>query len=386
MVFESNPFTLDPSEAIKLGWLVDPIEERVLIDGIDFEHVPIVFNEFGEPDFSLPALEMLMKEEGPLWAVAKPTLAKSDGRSVLIFTSGVAHAHLLAGILNREKPGSAAAIDGKTTPPGHPERQRIMDDFRKGKIQYLCNFGICTEGTDIPSCDMVVIARPTKSILILMQMVGRGLRPLPGVVDGHILSVVRRAAIAESGKPSCLVLYFSPKTANVKTATTFDALGGSYEEEVVELAKELDEETPGTSKVNERLEEAAILAPVLAQNKLRKKLKAEVEWRTETVGSHQESANPDVTNIRRGGANDGQIERLLDLGVTYETAAGYTSKQAWIVIEKKRAERCTNKQRKTLARFGEDPNVNFAKAKEIIDAIAKNGWKPLNETSRKNSA
>ena len=376
LVFESVAFQMEASDGIKKGWLVEPIEERVIIDNVDFGEVPITFNELGEPDFSPSALEALMIEEGPLHAVATPTIARSDGRSVLVFTAGVAHAHLLAAILNRMKPGSAAAVDGKTTPPGHPERNRIMSDFRQGKIQYVCNFGLLTEGTDVPTCDMVVVARPTKSVLILTQMVGRGLRPLPGVVDGHTLPTVRRAAISESAKPTALILYFSPRAANIKTATTYDALGGNYDDDVVTLAKELDANEPG-KKVTDRLEEAALLYPVIAQNKLRKKIKAEVEWRTEAVGNNQEYANHNVSNIQRGGATDKQIESLIALGVSYQEAAKFTAKQAWTVTDKLRQERCTVKQRSLLERFGQDPNVNYHQARELIDAIAKNGWKPL---------
>lgn len=376
LVFESVAFQMDAADGIDKGWLVEPIEERVIIDGVDFADIPITFNELGEPDFSPSALEALMIEEGPLHAVATPTLAKSDGRSVLVFTAGVAHAHLLAAILNREKPGMAAALDGKTTPPGHPERERIMKDFRKGNIQYLCNFGICTEGTDVPTCDMVVVARPTKSILILTQMVGRGLRPLPGIVDGHNLATVRKAAIAESAKPTALIMYFSPNAANIKTATTYDALGGNYEEEVVTLAKKMNDEEGGKT-VSERLKEAALLYPVLAQNKLRKKIKAEVAWRTEAIGNSEEGASPDVSNIRRGGATDKQIEGLISLGVSYKAASAYTAKQAWTVTDKLRQERCTIKQRRILERYGENPDSNYYQAKELIDAIAKNNWQPV---------
>lgn len=376
LVFDSVAFQMEARDGIRKGWLVEPIEERIIIDGVNFGEVPITFNEMGDPDFSPAALEALMIEEGPLHAVATPTIAKSDGRSVLIFTAGVAHAHLLAAIINREKPGSAAAMDGRTTPPGHPDRIRIMNDFRSGKIQYLANFGLLTEGTDVPTCDMIVVARPTKSVLILTQMVGRGLRPLPGIVDGHTLPSVRRAAIAESAKPSALILYFSPNSANIKTATTYDALGGNYDDEIVALAKELDAAEPG-EKVLDRLEEAALIYPVIAQNKLRKKIKAEVEWRAEPVGNNQESASQNVSNINRGGSTDKQIEALIALGVSYQDAAKYSAAQAWTITDKLRQERCTVKQRNLLQRFGENPNVNYHAARELIDAIAKNGWNPL---------
>lgn len=373
VVFESVAHQLDAADAIDLGWLVEPIEKRVLIDSTEFGEIPVTVNEFGEADFSPAALEALMIEEGPLHEVAKPTLAESNGRKAIVFTAGVAHSHLLAGILNRERAGCAAAMDGKSTPPGHPERERIMREFRNGSIQFLCNFGIATEGTDVPTCDMVVVARPTRSKLILTQMVGRGLRPLTGVVDGHSSPMVRRAAISESKKPESLILYFSPKAANIKTATTFDALGGKYDDEVISLAKEISDTSP-EKKVTEALKEAAILAPVLAQNRLRQKIKAEVQYRTEAIGGADGVERSQTVN--RGGASDIQIEQLLGLGVTYATAAGYTKKQAFVVVDKLRQERCTIKQKRVLDRYGEDSNVNYHAAKRIIDEIAANNWSP----------
>ncbi len=68
-------------------------------------------------------------------------------------------------------------VDGKTPTA---ERTRIFDDFKAGKILILSNVGIATEGVDIPAIECVQGARPTKSLSLFLQMVGRGARKAEG--------------------------------------------------------------------------------------------------------------------------------------------------------------------------------------------------------------
>lgn len=57
-----------------------------------------------------------------------------------------------------------------------PERERLIDDFAKGRIQILINCEILTEGWDCPSAKVCIMARPTKSMALYRQMIGRFLR------------------------------------------------------------------------------------------------------------------------------------------------------------------------------------------------------------------
>ncbi|KAI9366752.1 P-loop containing nucleoside triphosphate hydrolase protein [Zopfochytrium polystomum] len=56
------------------------------------------------------------------------------------------------------------------------ERNDTIEDFRKGLFPVIVNCGILTEGVDIPGIDCVLLARPTRSSVLLQQMIGRGLR------------------------------------------------------------------------------------------------------------------------------------------------------------------------------------------------------------------
>lgn len=62
--------------------------------------------------------------------------------------------------------------------------------FKAGEYPVLLNCGIFTEGTDIPNIDCVLLARPTQSRNLLVQMIGRGLRQYEGKQDCHVIDMV----------------------------------------------------------------------------------------------------------------------------------------------------------------------------------------------------
>ena len=76
-----------------------------------------------------------------------------------------------------EKGVRAVAIDSKT--PAE-ERKKMINDFKRGKIDIICNVNIFSEGFDCPDVEFIQLARPTKSLSMYLQQVGRGLRPAKG--------------------------------------------------------------------------------------------------------------------------------------------------------------------------------------------------------------
>lgn len=69
-----------------------------------------------------------------------------------------------------------ALITGKTP---KKERERILNEFKAGNIKVVTNVGVLTTGFDYPELDTVVIARPTMSLALYYQIVGRAIRPHP---------------------------------------------------------------------------------------------------------------------------------------------------------------------------------------------------------------
>lgn len=87
---------------------------------------------------------------------------------------------------------AAAHIDGGT--PAY-ERARIVDAFRDGSINIITNCEIITEGFDVPDCEVIQLVRPTKSLSLYLQMVGRGMRAAENkkmmtIID-HVGNVLR---------------------------------------------------------------------------------------------------------------------------------------------------------------------------------------------------
>jgi ATP-dependent helicase IRC3 len=69
-------------------------------------------------------------------------------------------------------------------------RLERLNAFKAGEFPVLLNCGIFTEGTDIPNIDCVLLARPTKSRNLLVQMIGRGLRKHAGKKNCHVIDMV----------------------------------------------------------------------------------------------------------------------------------------------------------------------------------------------------
>lgn len=375
LMFESVAYQMSINDAVEGGWLVPVSQESVFVDSLEFDGIKTRKNEFGEADFNAAQLEELLTQEETLHKMAVPTLEKVGDRPTLVFTATVRHAHELAAVINRYKPNAAAAVDGKTD---KERRGELVRDFAAGRVQFLCNCAVLTEGFDAPNCAAVVMGRPTKSLSLYTQMLGRGLRPLPGAVDGVAEAFDRRMAILTGDKPNCLALDFVGNS-NHKLASAYDVLGGNYDQEARELARR---ETAAARKdVGEVMEQAAALLAVERQWKEREHIKArQVQYQSYAVDPFDADApgvaGSDYTGPVRGTATDSQVRLLMNLGITQAVAERQSKKSAGLLIDKFASERCTVKQAATLRKYGIDPaGVGMDRASRVIDAIANNGWR-----------
>lgn len=375
LVFDDVPFNFGIVEGIDAGWLVDVHQKFGILSDVDFSQLRTKRNEFGESDFTHEDLEKVLTEEKSLHEMSRPVLdLTEDGKQAIIFTASVPHAHLWAMVLNRYREGCAQAIDGTTN---KEERERSVRDYREGRLQFLLNFGIFTEGFDAPSTSIVVMGRPTKSVLVYTQMLGRGTRTLPGVVDGIPTVEGRIDAIASSKKPFLTVLDFVGNSKH-KIVSATDVLGGNYDVDIRDGANgRLKSSSGNVREAMRKMKAAMILA---AEERKRMGLKFDkIEYRLEDVGHFGPSASSTVSTAKlRGGSTDNQVALLVNLGVSKEEALSYSKKQAGAVISSLGVKRCTTRQANVLAKFGYDSkDFNMDEASATIDAIAANGWKPL---------
>ena len=112
---------------------------------------------------------------------------RADGRPTIAYAVSVDHAHNLAAVFNATgiPAGVILGQNSQTT----TERNEVISGFRNGSIKVLCNVEVGTEGFDLPDASCVIIARPTMSLALYLQMVGRGLRPKPDGGDCLILDL-----------------------------------------------------------------------------------------------------------------------------------------------------------------------------------------------------
>lgn len=103
-------------------------------------------------------------------------LKYAKGKKAIIYTINKAHNKQLC---QEFKQCSVIACDIDSDTSGD-ERRRIVQEFREGKIDVLCNVDIFTEGFDCPDVEVIQLARPTKSLGLYLQQVGRGLRIAEG--------------------------------------------------------------------------------------------------------------------------------------------------------------------------------------------------------------
>ena len=95
-------------------------------------------------------------------------------KSTIVFCPSVSTAMRLNSLTNGI---SSAFVSGETKPK---ERKQLLKDFRSGKIRVLFNCEVLTTGFDHPALDCIVLARPTKSLNLYNQMIGRGTRITEG--------------------------------------------------------------------------------------------------------------------------------------------------------------------------------------------------------------
>jgi superfamily II DNA or RNA helicase len=382
LVFESVGFELGIVDGIAHGWLVDIQQKFAVVEDLDLSKIPVVRNEFGEMDFKASDLEALLSQEGPLHAMSRPILdSTEDGKQAIIFAASVNHAHLWAAVLNHYRPGCAAAIDGTMAKGDGQPRTEIVRRYKGGDLQFLLNFNIATEGFDAPRTGLVIMGRPTKSLLVYTQMLGRCTRPLPGVVDGIPTAEGRKDAIAASTKPHAVVLDFVGNSKH-RLVTATDVLGGNYDVDIRNRADEIiGAKGAAQGDVIDALGKARASLLLEAEEKKRRPMRAAVgqvdlKYHLSDVSPFGGAATVAAPVTSRGGATDGQVNALVNLGVDYDTAIGYSRRKAGAVIDSLRKKRCTVKQARTLSKFGYDPaQFNADAASKLIDEIKDAGWR-----------
>ena len=122
----------------------------------------------------------------------------APGKKAIAFALNIEHSKSIAERFSSQ--GIAAAhLDGDSS---DKERMCQIERFRTGELSVLSNVGLFTEGFDLPSVEAVIMARPTQSLTLYLQMLGRSLRPSAGkdkatIID-HAGNVTRHGFVTQN--------------------------------------------------------------------------------------------------------------------------------------------------------------------------------------------
>jgi len=193
--------TFSRHDGLKLGAAIDNIVyHRDYLDMIDDKWLSdVIFttvesqadlssvglSSFG--DFKTGALSQAVNTPEINDVTVRAWMARAQGRkSTLVFCVDLDHVRSLTAMF-RAHGIKADFITGETQRVLRGER---LDAFKRGDFPVLLNCGVFTEGTDIPNIDCIVLARPTRSRNLLIQMIGRGMRLYPGKENCHVIDMV----------------------------------------------------------------------------------------------------------------------------------------------------------------------------------------------------
>lgn len=179
--FQQCIYELPLRRLVKSGYLTEPKVFNAAVAHYDFDGIQT--SSADTDDTSEQQLNELVKKHPRVTqAICEQIIELSiDRKGVMIFASTVAHAKEVLGYLPADDTNIVTAETSLQ------ERDRIIRSFKAKQIKYLVNVSVLTTGFDAPHVDVIALLRPTESVSLYQQIVGRGLRLAPEKNDCLIL-------------------------------------------------------------------------------------------------------------------------------------------------------------------------------------------------------
>ena len=366
-VFSAVAYQYEVADAISDGWLVPVKQQIVHVASLDFSEVRTRGGDLMDAD-----LARVMQYEKTLHGVVSPAQELTAGLRTVVFATSVDHADRMAEMWNRYDAGCARSVSGRMD---RDERRQLLTAFARGDFRVLTSCMVLTEGWDCPAVEAIVMARPTKSRSLYAQMLGRGTRPLPGLVDGVEDAYERRLRIETSTKPELKVLDFTGNSAQHKLVCAIDILRGDASEEVRELAKrkasagirvdtavdEAEEEERARREKARREQEARRAAlRARATYSVTKMNPFDVIGRAPPKATAFDR-NREVTDGMRGTLLKGGVDPD---GMTFAEARAMCAE----IVRRWKGGLCSLKQAKYLKAMGHSPDCTRDEARRILDS------------------
>jgi DNA or RNA helicases of superfamily II len=181
-------YELPLSYMINRGYLTRPELVNAAVAQYDFSTLTQDrFGEYAERDVN----QLLSKHQRVTRAIIEQVMEMAAERQgVMIFAATVQHAQEIAGYLPEQE---TALVTGVTD---LRDRDQLIQCFKQRQLKYLVNVSVLTTGFDAPHVDFIAILRPTQSVSLYQQIVGRGLR-------------------LDEGKWDCLVIDYAGNHVNL---------------------------------------------------------------------------------------------------------------------------------------------------------------------------
>tara|TARA_B100001094_G_scaffold73764_2_gene70161 strand:- start:819 stop:2261 length:1443 start_codon:yes stop_codon:yes gene_type:complete len=149
------------------------------------DHIEAVLPKKGD-EFDLDALEEEALTRKALDSPVEQYKARLDGQTAVAFCLTVAHAEMLADSFCMAGIPSVV-LDGRLS---KTVRRQRLQALAEGKIKIITSCMVISEGFDLPSVGGCILVRPTMSLALHLQQIGRCLRPAPGKTHATILDMV----------------------------------------------------------------------------------------------------------------------------------------------------------------------------------------------------
>ncbi len=186
--FQYCIFELPLSYMINRGYLTRPELVNAAVAQYDFSALAQDrFGEYAEKDVN----QLLSKHQRVTRAIVEQVMElAAERKGVMIFAATVDHAREITGYLPEHE---TALVTGVTD---LNDRDLLIQRFKQRQLKYLVNVSVLTTGFDAPHVDFIAILRPTQSVSLYQQIVGRGLR-------------------LDEGKQDCLVIDYAGNHVNL---------------------------------------------------------------------------------------------------------------------------------------------------------------------------
>ena len=180
-IFQEVVFSTSIRKLVHRGFLVQPEGLHVKV-GIDLKNVR---TEMG--DFKKASLRKVMVSEKAIGIVVETIKRFAGDRRGVVFSVDIAHSELL----KKAIVASGFTCDVVHSKVSSEERCQRLEDFASGKLQFIVNPMLLTEGYDCPRADCMINAAPTKNRSLYIQKAGRVLRTHTGKENALLIGKLK---------------------------------------------------------------------------------------------------------------------------------------------------------------------------------------------------